>query len=593
MKSIVQSFKFQLLASFLVVYLVFVLAIATTSIIKAHNNKYSEYIQLLKSTELIFTKMLSQEQAFLLFTVRDDAYYKSGSSDYLLRRNTYFKELKEMLQQIKKNPFTSDAHQIDSLLQLLELHHNLFVSVEGKLREKGFKDYGLIGEMRKYIHELEYKPDVAISRVDILQLRRHEKDFLLRNSEYYAQSHEILCDRILTQLGTDSVKNHADLVLLRKYKRKFGRVCSISAELGTYDTQGLLLRLQGISRKFFEKIDEDISTTTYNYKNKSNLLQTAFYLAIAIALIIGLAASFQFARKRSHPINDLVRRINLIPIKGDNAFDNGIKYASKELNELYESFKKVFAELKQQMKLTNENAVVLETQYTELQQVNRELDQFVYSISHDLRAPLTSVMGLIELMQMENKQEELNTLIALMKNSVNKLDLFIHDILDYSRNSRQSIVVEEFNVNELVNEIFESLHYMLQDRKPDKRIGCAENTFFIGDKRRIKVILNNLISNAVKYADPEKEDAFIEVDCVVNEGRLHISVVDNGIGIDEVHLDKIFGMFYRATDKSKGSGLGLYIVNETVKVLGGQIKINSILHVGTTVTVIIPKAQQA
>jgi len=102
------------------------------------------------------------------------------------------------------------------------------------------------------------------------------------------------------------------------------------------------------------------------------------------------------------------------------------------------------------------------------------------------------------------------------------------------------------------------------------------------------VILNNLIGNAIKYHDPNKLSQYIKIDLMTDDNNINLSIEDNGIGIEDEHFTKIFTMFYRATERSKGSGLGLYIVNETVQKLGGLISFNSTFGAGTRFLLMIP-----
>jgi signal transduction histidine kinase len=105
---------------------------------------------------------------------------------------------------------------------------------------------------------------------------------------------------------------------------------------------------------------------------------------------------------------------------------------------------------------------------------------------------------------------------------------------------------------------------------------------------RLKIVLSNLIDNSLKYSDINKGKSFIRIEAAEdNEAKL-ILVKDNGVGIDQLYIDKIFNMFYRASERSKGSGLGLYIVKETLNKINGSIQVQSILGSGTTFVVSLP-----
>src|SRR5690606_7414556 len=110
------------------------------------------------------------------------------------------------------------------------------------------------------------------------------------------------------------------------------------------------------------------------------------------------------------------------------------------------------------------------------------------------------------------------------------------------------------------------------------------------DKNRLAVILNNLLANAIKYHDPRKEEQWINVQVRNSNGTIKLRVSDNGIGIDPEHHSKIFDMFYRGTFQSKGSGLGLYIVKETVVKMNGTIGLKSNSGEGSTFSITLPVA---
>jgi PAS domain S-box-containing protein len=225
----------------------------------------------------------------------------------------------------------------------------------------------------------------------------------------------------------------------------------------------------------------------------------------------------------------------------------------------------------------------------DLQKVNSELDSFVYRVSHDLRAPLTSILGLISLMKIETNPEKVNDYIALQEKSILKLDLFIKEIINLSRNSRLGITVSEIDFEELIREIFESQHYSSSADNIERIIEVEDGLSFYTDRQRLSIILNNLISNGLKYVNPHEAKPHLKIKVYTGpENNCLIEVSDNGIGISEIYLPKIFEMFFRATQEFSGSGLGLYIVKETVEKLKGKISVKSKMRQGTIFKVMLP-----
>ncbi len=162
-----------------------------------------------------------------------------------------------------------------------------------------------------------------------------------------------------------------------------------------------------------------------------------------------------------------------------------------------------------------------------------------------------------------------------MKARVADLDSFIKDIIDYSRNTRQEIRVENFNLLTLAKEVTEGLKFGNGMEDIFIKYNINPEMMVTTDRSRLKVILNNLIGNALKYSNPYSNDRLVSIVGEVENKRLKIQVQDNGIGISDEHQPKIFEMFYRASEKSQGSGLGLYIVKETLEKLNGQISVDS------------------
>ena len=224
----------------------------------------------------------------------------------------------------------------------------------------------------------------------------------------------------------------------------------------------------------------------------------------------------------------------------------------------------------------------------ELKKINSELDNFVYSISHDLRSPLLSIKGIISLI-IHSESLDPNTvqLLEMADKSVARLDGTIQEILEYSRNSRLNVSHELFNLREMVLTIFEDLKFSNKDSF-EMELNFESNEDVFSDKARIGILLKNIIGNSVKYGR-EGVVSHISFRMYRLNGKITLSVTDNGQGISEANKDKIFNMFFRGTTASVGTGLGLYICKEIVAKLGGAISVDSQLGVGTTMTVVLPE----
>lgn len=232
----------------------------------------------------------------------------------------------------------------------------------------------------------------------------------------------------------------------------------------------------------------------------------------------------------------------------------------------------------------------LRHQNEELVKINKELDSFVYCVSHNLRAPLMSVLGLIDLASREDKEKDgsFSAYFQMMQHSINKLDDTLHEIIDYSRNARSEIIPKVVNIESIIHGNLEKIKFLKGYDQVDKKISIDKKAEFYSDPYRLSVILINVLSNAIKYSDPKKEHRFLQIRATITHDSLKLIIDDNGVGIvDELH-DKIFDMFFRANEGSDGAGLGLYIVKEMVKKLNGRIEVESIHKVATQFIIEIP-----
>jgi signal transduction histidine kinase len=227
-------------------------------------------------------------------------------------------------------------------------------------------------------------------------------------------------------------------------------------------------------------------------------------------------------------------------------------------------------------------------QNTELEKVNNELDQFVYSASHNLRAPLLSMKGLLNLMSQEDSTDsDKERFLKEVYKSIDRLDATIHDIIEYSKNARLEILAKPVDALQLIHAAADDLKFYNQNAV-DIQISTDITSTLYSDERRLKSIIHNVISNAIKYADPSKAVCRVEVALTVTREHCKIEFSDNGIGIAAEHQDRVFQMFFRATSQRSGSGLGLYIVKEMVQKLGGKISLTSQPTVGTNVIIEFP-----
>jgi PAS domain S-box-containing protein len=223
-----------------------------------------------------------------------------------------------------------------------------------------------------------------------------------------------------------------------------------------------------------------------------------------------------------------------------------------------------------------------------LQDLKNELDTFLYRSSHDLRAPLTSILGLSELIRVENNLDEIKNYNSKIKERINGLDNLLRGLSMVAFNNVAPLHYEVKWLSEFINQISD---------KYKKRytntlfvyISNISNEFVSADFDRLGIVLDNIFENAFKFSAEHNECPAIEVQVSETEGNIKIDVKDNGPGIAEYNLKNVFDLFFKASFNLSGSGLGLFLVKSVMEKLNGIVHLNSELNKGTQVILYLPK----
>ncbi|MBC7615189.1 MAG: hybrid sensor histidine kinase/response regulator [Pedobacter sp.] len=258
------------------------------------------------------------------------------------------------------------------------------------------------------------------------------------------------------------------------------------------------------------------------------------------------------------------------------------RYITKPWNELelHNSIKNAYDVYKSRIDLRNK--------ITELEKTNDELNRFIYSISHELRAPLVSVIGIVNLVKMENLYHSSGEYWSLVETCSNKLDYYIQKTLQYYKNNKTQSEESLIEFKPLATELIDL--YAYANRDTQFTINVNQTVPFKGDLFRIEVIMGNLISNAIKYQKSNEVNKKVKIDIDVSNEFAEITITDNGVGILNEHLEKIFTQFFKSKNHH-GSGLGLFIVKEALNKINGRIAVNSSIDHGTTFKITLPNGK--
>jgi len=223
----------------------------------------------------------------------------------------------------------------------------------------------------------------------------------------------------------------------------------------------------------------------------------------------------------------------------------------------------------------------------ELTVTNKELDVFIFSASHDLRAPIASVKGLIDIAMQEDDKNTIKEYLLLVAGILGRQDDYIKEIIEFFKSKRGTIKFERIYIQDMAAQIFAQNQFMPSAKGIAFTIDITVDVFY-SDALRIRTMLNNLISNAVKYSDKRKAHKQIILKAYYHGTNVIIEIEDNGIGIRKEHQEAIFELFFVTEKNEKNTGIGLYIVKQSVERLNGTITLESEPNIKTKFTITLP-----
>ena len=245
---------------------------------------------------------------------------------------------------------------------------------------------------------------------------------------------------------------------------------------------------------------------------------------------------------------------------------------------------------RESMRVRKEQEVSLEKKNADLIKINKELDSFVYNISHNLRAPLTSVIGLVNIAKLdrEKSDEDVQHYFNLMEKSTLRLDDTLKEILAYAQNLRTEVEISKVDLKKLAYESFNRLKNLAGFSGIEMLFDINNDEPFYSDSLRLSMIFFNLLSNSIKYKDDRKNRPMIRISASISSAGAIINILDNGVGIHPNYMSNVRNMFFRANEKSDGAGLGLYIAGEIIQKLKGEMLITSEYGEWTNVKLTLP-----
>ncbi len=515
-----------------------------------------------------------------------------------------FEGTKRSLQSLEQNgvaEFWEFAPDIDSISQMLNGYQLQFAQVVQLFKQRGFKDWGVEGQMRKQIHELEEDPR-HISLADILQLRRHEKDYFMRNDLAYAQKLHLLVRELLAQ----TPEGHKEHQLLTEYRRLFADIVQIENQIGD-ETHGLV----GEILKTQDEISEATSTLQFNIDTRANRLiadlQLILTLAVVICIITAGVASALLPPLIVKPLQKLSESMKkIIANNFRETLSPGTDKSTLEIQQLTEDYNSLLIEIRKQLSKVqqqNEELSELNDKLVASEKDARKLaslkDKFFSIISHDLRGPMSTALLFLSTLQ-DNPEsippDKLKDLFKKLNENFINLNRLMVNLLTWSKSQMNAIklVIQENHPGDIARQNLELFKESIAKKELQTSVIEEANSTCLADPNMLDFIIRNIISNAIKFTP---QGGQITVITQANEEGCCITIKDTGVGMTEDQIRKIFSveeyMTTKGTANEIGTGLGLSLCNEFIEQNKGVLNITSTPGEGSAFAITLPVPEKA
>jgi hypothetical protein len=219
------------------------------------------------------------------------------------------------------------------------------------------------------------------------------------------------------------------------------------------------------------------------------------------------------------------------------------------------------------------------SQAREIERLRNVINQFIQSCSHSMRGPLKSIQGLTDLLQNKNEYSP---------DSSYKLENMLDDLEQFLENSKRNVMPKEVELASVIQSILDEFEGQLQEQNITTSIKIEQHVKMHTDMNRLRIALFNIIENAIRFSDSYKDRKWIDIQGSVNFTSCTLNIMDNGIGMEPGIETKVFDLFYRGTEKSKGLGVGLYVVREVLEKMGGSVTVYSKYGTGSKFFIWLP-----
>ncbi len=598
------NYRNKLLIAFAVFITLTIISVWLNSLFQSRR-EYLHDFQL--SANQTYRLLLTDYPILVSFTNADNnnrTFFETETSENYEKHMVLLDSVETRLSSLKVIGTHIDFHigdKINDISQHLNDYRNEVEQLRLTMLERGYESYGLVGKMREVIHKLEENAKDDRSKVFMLTLRRHEKDYLIRNEARYISNHDLGVEAYRTYLNGLAPTKPAEVDSMQRwlteYQKYFQQLVLFDQKIDGASQSGLLFIIQN-EQSYLETLFQELIFEVQAEKERQMFLLSMLYIGIvSLLLLSGIWLSISLSHKLT---SSIVLLSNSIQSFVQNGFrkDESISLPPVSNDEIG-TLTSNFAILEEELFAYVEK---LQAQKESADQANKSKSLFLANMSHEIRTPLNGVIGITQLLldtSLNQQQQEYGRIIS---KSADNLLRIINDILDFSKIESGKMDLEhvEFDLGEEIQAVYQLLAIQAKEKGIKLEVKYPEffDSQLIGDPTKIKQVITNLMHNAIKFTQHGFVRLKVEQESITQEEvKFKISVEDSGIGISRKVQEGLFSAFTQADSSTTrnfgGTGLGLAISKRIVEKMKGEIGLHSIVGKGSRFWFTITLKRQA
>ncbi|TXT33078.1 MAG: putative Sensory box sensor histidine kinase/response regulator [Chitinophagaceae bacterium] len=594
------SIKNKLFLSHFLILLITVIIILITIRV---NDKRGAIELMLDRVDDIRIKAQQQNEAkqeFLLSERFNEEFFKTGNSQSIGMYAALLKQIDDDIAIINKHELSKTPTIAEQIIQITHQIHQqdeLFSRMIDSVRQMGYGKMGLMGSFKNYTDELEQSKLINQTLLDLL--KKNEQAYLLYKEELAVKRFDSLIDLAIKTYSNSP----SSVLMLSGYKRNFDRMVELERSVGSNQRNGLKTELAEQSKNTDKQLKLTIDSIRNTYRDNLKNLEWIFLGLIGVAFIIGILVSYVLSVEITRPIislNNAIREVVATKFKDDinpKIIDPDRK---DEIGQLTANFNLAIRKIRRSIRIIQDKSTALEAKNIQLihneenlKTVNSQKDKFLSIISHDMRAPLSSIISFLDYYK-DNfnsfTETEIDFVSTNLNTHVKKVVEMLDGLLLWSRSQTGEIqtILEPVDLAKIIMATVEVMNQSALNKKIEITTSL-HNQLVWADKNMTAFAIRNILSNAIKFT---REGGSIQVYTMRNRRHAYVIVKDKGVGIAPENLAKLFQENVShstfGTNEEKGIGLGLVLCRDFMDMQNGSIEVESIQGEGTTVNLLFP-----